>query len=209
MSCFSINKRRWPNLLPSPQPIRAGRSTFAFHVICSRVPEFWTLSVILLAVVLTSCISPYREVGTLEIQIKTQGADGDGFATEGELELITSGSALGDVLSDKKRIAGQTSTFLMQETVSACDQRGDHTDYLLLYSIRQRGLARPHPQVIPIDLALKKPRGVWSDWIVPKYSEQTEDSGWNLLYRTKETRLIPLRDTPLAIIRYRIVASTP
>jgi hypothetical protein len=163
------------------------------------------ISVTLLALVLTACVSPFREVGDLEIQIRAQGAEGDRFVKEGEFELITSVSAGGDVLSHKERITGQENTFLIQETVSA----GDHTDYLLLYSTRQRGSARPHPQVIPIDLALKKPRGVWSDWIAPKYSEQSEDSAWNLLYRTKKTQLVALRETPLATIRYRLVARTP
>jgi len=162
-----------------------------------------------LGVMLTSCVSPYQEVGALEIQIKAQGAEGDRFVNVGEFGFTTSVSTGRNILSNLKRITGQKNTFLIEETVSAGDLRGDHTDYLLLYSTLQRGSGRPHPQVIPIDVGSKKPRGVWSAWIAPEYSEQSGDSEWNLLYRTKATRLVPLEETPLAKIRYRLVASSP
>jgi len=165
--------------------------------------------VALLALGLNACVSPFREVGALEIQIKTQGAEGERFAKEGEFEFITSVSAGKNILSNMKRITGEENTFLIEEPVSAGDLRGDHTDYLLLYSTLQRGSARPHPQVIQIDMELKKPRGVWSDWIAPKYSEQSEDSALNLLYRTKQTQLVVLREAPLATVRYRLVESAP
>lgn len=165
------------------------------------------ISVALLGVMLTACVSPFREVGDLEIQLKTLGSEGERFASEGEFEIVTSVSTGRDILAHKKRITGQENTFLIEETVSVGDLRGDHTDYLLLYRTRQRGSARPHPQVIAIDISLKKPRGVWSDWIVPKYSEQSEDSSLNLLYKTKNTQLAPLKEVPLSTIRYRFVTT--
>ena len=175
----------------------------------TRTMKNMPIVVTLLAVMLTACVSPFRDVGTLEIQIKPEGAEGDRFVKEGEFELVTSVSCGTDILRDRQRIPGQESTFLIQETVSSGDLRGDHTDYLLLYPSRQRGSARPHPQVIPIDMASKKPGVAWSDWIVPKYSEQSEDSSWNLLYRTKERQLVALKEAPLAAVRYRLIAAAP
>ena len=156
---------------------------------------------------LAGCDSPFRPAGGLEIQIKPEGIQGERFAKEGEFELITSVSTYGDILSDAKQIPGQTNVFLIREEVSAGDLRGAHahTDYLLLYPNRQRGSARPHPQVIPIDLALK-PRGAWCDWIAPKYSQESGDSQ-DLLVGTKKGQLVPLTEAPLARIRYRLTAS--
>ena len=155
-----------------------------------------------IALIFSSCVSPLREVGTLEIQMKVQGASGDQFLKEGEFELVTAASEYGDILPNKKRVAGQENVYLIEETISVADLRGEHTDYLLLLSNRNAN-PRPHPQVIPIDLALKKARGVWTDWIAPKYIEESDQSSWNLLYKNK-SHLTELKETPLAVIRYRI-----
>ena len=157
---------------------------------------------------LAGCVSPFKPAGGLEIQIRPEGVQGERFAKEGEFELITSVSAYGDILSHAKRIPDQTNVFMIQEDVSAGDLRGAHahTDYFLLYPDRQRGAARAHPQVILIDLALKRLRGTWSDWTPPKYSQESGDSQ-DLLFGTKRTLLTPLNEAPLATIRYRLVGS--
>ena len=161
---------------------------------------------------LSSCVSPYREVGQLNIQVRLPQTSISTEPTKEEwYELIFAGGrSCASTFAWLKAAAEPHSTYLIEESLWSGDFRGIHTAYLLLYAKGYGGpdiTLRGNPQVIPIDLNRNLQHGEWSEWMAPRLSEVSGNASWNLIYQTKYIRLEPLETRPLGEIRYQIIYS--
>ena len=174
----------------------------------------YAVSSLAMACIFSSCASPYREAGRLEIQVRLQQAGVSSEPKQGAwYELVfVGGRSYASTFDGLMNEVGPRNTYFIEEILWSGDYYGKHTAYLLLYAKGYGGpdiTLRGNPQVVSLELKRDTPDGEWSEWMAPSLSEVSGNSGWNLIYQTKHIRLVPLEEKPLGEIRYRIVKVQP
>ena len=173
----------------------------------------FALSGLAMALLFSSCASPYREAGRLEIQVKLEQADVFSEPMqEAWFELVfVGGRSYASTFASLMPVKNPDNIRSIENMLWSGDLYGNHTAYLLIYA---NGYGDPdtkgNPQVVPLELKRDTSTGDWSEWMVPCMIENSgNDAGWNIIYQTRQLHYIPLDVPPLGKVRFRIINNGP